>query len=52
MKSFLTAALLTATILGTPAMAFGVSTHNLIPNLSFPTSDAQTVTQDSAKTGK
>ena len=52
MKSFLTAALLTATVLGTPAMAFGVSTHSLIPDLSFPDLGAQAVTQDSSKAGK
>ncbi|WP_170374376.1 hypothetical protein [Ruegeria atlantica] len=52
MKTFITAALLTATILSTPAMAFGPTTRTLIPDVSFPTPSPETVTQDSAKVGK
>lgn len=52
MKTFITAALLTATVLSTPAMAFGPSAQTLIPDLSFPTPSSETVTQDKAKLGK
>jgi len=52
MKTFLTAALLTATVLSTPAMAFSLSTHDLIPNLTFPESDQETVTQGTANPSK
>ncbi|MES0824596.1 hypothetical protein [Ruegeria sp. SCP11] len=52
MKTFITAALLTATVLSAPAMAFSVSTNNLIPNLSFPEPVQEPVTQSQTKPGK
>ncbi len=52
MKTFITAAILSATVLTSPAMAFGVSTQSLIPNLTFPEPVSEPVTQDKVKPGK
>ncbi|WP_170573257.1 hypothetical protein [Ruegeria atlantica] len=52
MKTFITAALLTATILSAPAMAFGVPTNNLIPNLLFPEPVQEPVTRGQVNSSK
>ncbi|WP_420584603.1 hypothetical protein [Ruegeria sp.] len=52
MKTFITAALLTATVLSTPAMAFGVPTHTLIPNMSFPEPVQEPVTKGQTNPSK
>ena len=49
MKIFLTAAILSATVLSAPAMALGVDMTNLTRNLSFPEPVSEPVTQDQTK---
>ncbi len=51
MKTFLTAAILSATVLSAPAMAMamGVDMTNLTRNLSFPEPVSEPVTQDQTK---
>jgi len=52
MKTFITAALLTATVLSAPAMALGVPTNTLVPNMSFPEPVQEPVTKGQANPGK
>lgn len=52
MKTFITATILSATILAAPAMALGVDTSNLTRTLTFPTPVSEPVTQDQVKPGK
>ncbi|WP_298933400.1 hypothetical protein [uncultured Ruegeria sp.] len=51
MKTFITAAILSTTVLAAPAMAMGVDMTNLTRNLSFPTTVSEPVTQDKVKPG-
>lgn len=51
MKTLITAAVLTAAVLTSPAMAFGLSSQSIIPNLTFPEPVSEPVTQDKTKPG-
>ncbi|NVO54471.1 hypothetical protein HW561_01540 [Rhodobacteraceae bacterium B1Z28] len=52
MKTFITAAILSATIMAAPVMAMGIDTSNLTRTLTFPTPISEPVTQDQVKPGK
>lgn len=52
MKTFVTALVLSATLLTTPAMALGISMNNLTRNLSFPEPVSEPVTKDQSQAGQ
>ena len=52
MKTFVTALVLSATVLAAPAMALGVDMNNLTRNLSFPDPVSEPVTKGQSEAGK